>query len=176
MVVPGVKGIGMQLDSRDLDAGNMLLVAKTSRLYLSFFRRSNRLISYDLGTRSIIKEVAAPRHVDRMAFLEQTNEVLLVDPTRSRLARFDADTLEAKGYIDAIFGVRSIAIDTHRNLLFCGSLATGEVAILDLATFKVLRRVYLGPWLRTIEVDSARGVAYVSSTGALFELQYANLR
>ena len=167
---------GAQRDSRDLDPGYMLLVAKTSKLYLSFFRRSSRLISYDLRTLSVIAEVPAPSHVDRIAFLEQTNEVLLVDPTRSRIARFDADTLEAKGYIDAMFGVRAIAIDRPRNLLFCGSLVNGEIVVMDLVTFKILWRAYLGPWLRTIEVDTARSVAYVSSTTALFALQYGHLQ
>jgi hypothetical protein len=163
-------------DQRDIDASSLLLEPATSRLFLSFFRRSNQLKVYDLKTLSISAEVPAPHYVDRMALLKDRRELLLVAPTQSRIFRFDAETLAPKGHINAIFGVRVLAVDEKRNLLLSGSLATGEVAILDLADFRVRSRLYLGPWLRTIEVDSARGVAYISSNGALYELSYGNLR
>jgi len=167
---------GKVRDRRTLDAGNLYLRPDTSRLYLSFFRRRGRLLAYDLQTLSIAADAAAPPRVDRMAFLDADNEILLASPAESRIERFDATTLAPKGHFDAIFGVRVMAIDTVRSILFCGSLVTGEVAAIDLASGRRLGRFYLGPWLRTIQVDPARATAYVSSNGALYELRYDHLR
>lgn len=163
-------------DKRDLDAGNLLLVGETGRLYMSFFRRRSQLMRYDLSTLSIDKEADVPPRADRMAYVPDTNEVLLTVPAASRIVRYDAETLEQKGAFKAIFGVRTLAIDSPRRLLLCGSLATGEIAIIDLDTFEVRSRHYLGPWLRTIVVDSSRGAAYVSSKEYLYELKYDSPR
>lgn len=167
---------GQVRDRRDLDSGNILLVPQTSRLYLSFFRRSERLMTYELHTSSISAEVPAPHHADRMAFVERNNELLLAAPAHSQIVRYDAATLARRGEIAAILGVRVLAVDGERNLVLCGSFLTGEIAVIDLASSKILSRVYLGPWLRTIQVDAARGVAYASSNGALYELKYDDIR
>jgi hypothetical protein len=90
----------------------------------------------------------------------------------SRVARLDAATLEVKGYISTLFGVRAIAVDKGRNLLLVGSIASGRVVVIDLATGRQRASYYLGPWLRTIELVPERGIAYVSSNGAIYELHY----
>lgn len=167
---------GKVRDRRDLDAGNLLLVKDTSRIYMSFFRHRGRLMRYDLATHSIDKDVPAPPRADRMAHLPDKNEILLTVPVSSRIQRYDAETLAYKGEFPALFGVRTLAIDTKRRLLICGSLATGQIAIIDLDTLTIRSRHYLGPWLRTIVVDSAKGVAYISSRGFLYELKYDQLR
>ena len=107
-----------------------------------------------------------------MAVWKEKNELLVTLPLESRIARLDADTLEAKGEFKAVFGVRSIAIDQAANLLLCGSLATGELEVIDLSNGKRRARYYLGPWLRTIELLPDRGQAYISSNGAIFEVKY----
>jgi DNA-binding beta-propeller fold protein YncE len=164
---------GAPRDQRDIDAGNLVLEPGTSRLFLSFFRRSNRLMVYDLKSLKITADVATRHYIDRMALVESKRELLLVAPAQSRIVRVDADTLAPKGEIKALFGVRTLAVDEDRKLLLTGSLATGEISVLSLEDFSVRSRVYLGPWLRTIQIDSARGIAYVSSNGALYEYQYA---
>lgn len=166
------RSTGAPRDRRDLDAGNLLLVGGTSRLYMSFFRRRNQLMRYDLSTLSIDKDVSAPPRADRMAYLTDKNEVLLTVPAASRIMRYDAETLDYKGDFASIFGVRTLAIDATRRLLLCASLATGEVAVIDLDTFAIRSRYYLGPWLRSVVIDPSRGTAYVSSRGYLYELNY----
>ena len=113
---------------------------------------------------------------DRMAYWKGGNELLLASPLKSRVIRFDADTLESRGIINSIFGVRTLAIDPIRNLLFCGSLTSGTVPIYDLATGQRRISFYLGPWLRTIAIHPSSGTAYVSSNGALYKLSYGHLR
>jgi hypothetical protein len=166
---------GTARDKRDIDPGNMLLRSRTSRLYLSFFRRRTGILAYDLRTLSIVAEAPAPPLASGMYFLEPANEVLLEVPAQSRVLRFDADTLAPKGHIEAPFGVRGLAFDPKRKILLCGSLITGEVTVIELETGRWIARFYLGPWLRKIRIDAARGVAYVSSNGALYELRYGHL-
>jgi hypothetical protein len=167
---------GRVLAELDIEAGNMLDVGQHGRLYLSFFRRGNALIAYDLRTLKIAEQVAAPERADRMAFIAKAQELLLSVPTASRILRYDALTLAPRGEIASMFGVRTLAVDEERNLLLCGSLVTGEVHAIDLASGRTIARFYLGPWLRTIELDVKRGLAFVSSNGALYELKYGHLR
>src|SRR5262249_10814482 len=108
----------------------------------------------------------------RMAILAGSNELLITLPTESRIVRLNADTLETKGEIPAAFGVRTIAIDDRENLLFCGIIATGELEIIDWSSVNHSAHYYLGLWLRTIELLTDRGIAYVSSNGAIYEVQY----
>ncbi len=67
-----------------------------------------------------------------MAFWERRNELLVASPMASRVIRMDADTLKTLGYIPAVFGVRTLAIDAAHDLLLCGSLTTGQVDVIDL--------------------------------------------
>lgn len=163
---------GEVLDSRPLDGGNVLKHPDKPWLYLSFFRRNPELLIYDLGNREIIARTPAPARLDRMIIFPATNELLVTSPVSSEIIRLDADTLISKGAIRAPFGVRTLAIDGERQLLFAGSFVTGQIAMIDTATWRTVGTVYLGPWLRSIELDTATGTAFVSSNGALYSWTY----
>jgi hypothetical protein len=163
-------------DRRDLDAGNILLPPGDHRLFMSFFRRRGELMTYDLRSGEIIARVEAPRRVDRMAFVPNEDELLLAVPAESRILRYDATSLALKGELPSIFGIRSLAIDTTRGLLFGASLVSGEIIVSDLATGGAIGRFYIAPWLRTIELDTRQAVAFVSSAHGLHEVRYGHLR
>ena len=92
------------------------------------------------------------------------------------MLRFDARTLALRGEIKSVFGVRVMAIDSQRDWLVSGSLVTGQIEVQELATGKVLQRIYLGPWLRSIVVDPQTATAYVSANGALYKVPYGTGR
>jgi len=167
---------GRELDRRNVDAGNLLLHPEGTLLYLSFFRNSSSLMAYDLQRREFVAEVGTDARVDRMAFDLARTELLLASPLRSRVLRFDARTLALRGEIKSVFGVRVMAIDTQRDWLVSGSLVTGQIEVQELATGKVLQRIYLGPWLRSIVVDPQTATAYVSANGALYKVPYGTGR
>ncbi len=164
---------GQVLGEAPLDAGNVLKHPSKPWLYLSFFRRRNEVVLYNLETRSITHRATADPQAERMVYWKERNELLVTSPIESRIMRFGADRLEPKGYIPAPFGARAIALDEKRQLLLCGNLATGYIEIIDLRTGTRLNRHYLGPWLRTIQLRVEKGTAYVSSNGALYALNYA---
>lgn len=164
---------GQTVARADLDAGNLLKHPSRSWLYLTFFRRRSEVMLYDLEARSVTRRAPADPRAERMAFWKTNNELLVTSPIESRVLRFDADTLTPKGYLHALFGVRAIALDEARQLLLCGNIATGHLIVLDLKTGARVSTRYLGPWLRTIELDVPNGTAYVSANGALYVLRYS---
>ncbi|MEQ9507123.1 MAG: hypothetical protein RLO80_12735 [Hyphomonas sp.] len=163
---------GKVIDTRDLDAGNLLKHPEKPWLYLSFFRRNPEILIYDLAAREIVGRAAAPARIDRMVLIESTNELLVTSPVNSEILRLDADTLAAKGALKGPFGVRTLAFDPDREILFAGSFVTGQIITIDLRTSRTTGTVYLGPWLRTIVVDAEKGTAYLSSNGALYGWKY----
>jgi DNA-binding beta-propeller fold protein YncE len=168
------RSTGTVLDRRNWGAGNFLMHPTKSIVYLSFFRRIPSLIAYDLKECEVASQVPTNSRVDRLAFLNDSNELLLTLPTESKIAYYDADTLALKRYLDSTFGVRVLAVDSVKKLLFWGSLATGTIDIFDLTTHQRWAGFYLAPWLRTITIDPERSVAYVSAKGALYKLDYGN--
>jgi DNA-binding beta-propeller fold protein YncE len=164
---------GRTVARADLDAGNLLKHPSRPWLYLTFFRRRSEVMLYDLEARAVTRRAPADPRAERMAFWKTENELLVTSPIESRVLRFDAHTRVPKGYFAALFGVRAIALDEARQLLLCGNIATGHLIVLDLRTGARVSTRYLGPWLRTIELDVPNGTAYVSANGALYVLRYS---
>jgi len=84
----------------------------------------------------------------------------------SDVLRFDAQTLEFKGRIGTVFGVRALAVDAARNLLLTGSGLTNMVDVIDLKTKKRVAKHYVGPWLRAIALDQKAGMPTSLPPGA----------
>lgn len=166
------RGSGEVLDKRNDDPGNVLLDERESRLYLSYFRRLSGVRIYDLRTLQLGPLTPADGRADRMALYG--DQLLLASPLRSRIMRYDAATLSQVAATRASFGVRVMAVDESRDLIVYGSLVTGIVHVAEGRTGKIRGRYYLGPWLRTIALHADRGVAYVSSNGFLYRLDYAD--
>lgn len=164
---------GKVLDRRREEAGNVLGRPGSSLVYLSFFRRGQGLLAYDLASRRYVARAQTDERVDRMAYDSRRNELLVASPVTGRVLRYDGDTLKPKPPVKTIFGVRVMAIDAARDLMLVGSLSTGKVAAVRLADHRLLKTWYVGPWPRTITLDAARGRAFVSSNGALYRLDYA---
>jgi hypothetical protein len=151
---------------------NILLNPSRPLLYLSWWQSSsNEIIAYDLETFEISNRTPISERVDRMAFLEPVNELLVTIPSKSIIHRLDAETLGIKGKIRSSLGVRTLAVDEKRNLLLTLSLVSGMLDVIDLNTYESIKRYYLAPWLRSIVLDG-RGAAYVSSFRGLFKIQY----
>ena len=165
---------GSVLTKEDREAGNIFLHPKQPIIYISFFRRQNGIVAYDLLSRQVMASAPSDHRVHRMAYDPKRDEVLLASSGDSRVLRYDAQTLEPKGSIEATFGVRFLAVDPIRDYLLADSLVNGKVIMIDLSNHELLQSWYLGPWLRTIALAPERGIAYVSSNGGLYELRYAN--
>ena len=139
-------------------------------LYLMF---PKKVLLYNIKLRQVV--ATAPindRWLDGMVITPDEKELLVGVPLSSTIVRLDAESLQVKGTIDTVFGVRTLAIDPERRLLLTASLATNMVDVIDLGTYQRLAKYYVAPWLRSISPDTKSGVAYVSSTEGLFSVNY----
>lgn len=167
---------GAVLDRRREEVGNLLSRPDRSLVYFSFFRRGQGVLAYDLKARKMAHRGDADERVDRMAYDAKRTLMLAASPVEGRILRYGADDLSPRGDFPTLFGARVIAIDETRDLMLVGSFATGKIAAQDMATGKILKTWYIGPWLRTIVTDARRGQAYVSSNGWLYRLDYSAVR
>jgi DNA-binding beta-propeller fold protein YncE len=132
-----------------------------------------KVLSYNTNTRRIAgTSTVSDQWVDGIAVTPDGRELLVGVPLHSVVWRFDAESLEFKGSIHTVFGVRTIAVDPERNLLLAASLATNMLDVIDLKTYERAAEYYISPWLRDICLDTKGGMAYVSSTEGLFRVHY----
>lgn len=143
-------------------------------LYMDL-EREPELVLYDTKTRKIIAHFNTRRkYLSRMGLNPDHSELLVSAPVNSAVLRLNAETLAQEGKIDAVFGVRTVAVDPVRNLLFVGSLTSNLVELIDLKTSARIAKYFVGPWLRTIALDTRSGTAYVSSIEGLFRIRYGS--
>jgi hypothetical protein len=141
-------------------------------LYMAF---PKTVRAFDLSTRRVVGTSAVKNQwVDGMAISPDGKELLVGVPLHSEVLRFDAESLELKGSIATVFGVRTLAVDSERNLLLTASLATNMLDVIDLKTYRRVAQYYVAPWLHEICLDTNAGFAYVSSTEGLFRVQYTS--
>lgn len=163
-----------QVEAQDrLAVGNIFLHPEEPFLYMSYFRSRSELLIYDTRLHRVVKTAPTHEPLDRMAVVPGEDELLVASPTTASVRRYNARTLEKKGEIKTLYGVRSLAVDPLRRLLFCGSLIRNTIEVVDLNTYRSVTRYYVGPWVRTISLDVNAGVAYVSTYGRLARLQYS---
>jgi DNA-binding beta-propeller fold protein YncE len=164
---------GKILYTMQLNPWNILMHPSKPILYMRFFY-DRKVVAYDTKARRIVRSIQVPKDhaLQGMAMTPDQSELLVASTVHSKVLRFDADTLEWKGSIDAVFGVRSLAVDPARNLLFCGSMVNDMLEVIDLGTYKRIAQYHLGPWLRVIRLDTKAGIAYISSLGGLFRVDY----
>jgi hypothetical protein len=142
------------------------------RLYMAF---PKKVVAYDLDTRRVVSASAVNNQwVDGMEITPDGKELLVGVPLHSKVLRFDAESLELKGSIPTVFGVRTLAVDPERNLLLTASLATNMLDVIELKTHQRVAKYYIAPWLHDICLDTKAGFAYVSSTEGLFRVRYTS--
>jgi len=103
--------------------------------------------------------------LDRL-FLPQpaSGEVLVVDLQARRIER----------RIPGVPGVRSVAVDVDRDLLLAASTLTGEVRVHRLSDGATVDHFTgMMPLPRELVLDTKRGVAWLSTWGALYRFPYA---
>ncbi len=140
-------------------------------MYFNSFRDPYFAV-WDMTDYKITKQVEISPRTDRMVFSAKDNEIWIASPLDGAILRYNADTLEATGRIKASLGDRTLTLDTTRNLLLTGNFMNNRLVVIDLTTNKPISSFYLGPWIRTIALDTEKGLAYVSTVRGMFRVTY----
>lgn len=151
---------------------NVAFHTKEPIIYFNSFK-DTYLAAWDLREHRMTAQTETSPRTDRLVYSPAASEVLVASPLEGAILRYDAGTLEFKGRIKTRLGDRTLSIDSQRNLLLVGNFINNQMQVLDLDTFKVVNRFYIGPWIRTIALDMERGIAYVSTARNLFKVEYA---
>lgn len=141
------------------------------RMYFNSFREPY-FAMWDMQRYEIAQQVQISPRTDRMIFSAADNEVWIASPLDGAVLRYNADTLDYSGSISANFGIRTLALDTQRNLLLTGNFINNRLTVIDLTSNKPVAQYYVGPWLRTIALDVDNGAAYISTVRSLFKVKY----
>lgn len=141
-------------------------------MYFNSFK-DTYLAAWDMEKYQFIKQTQTNPRTDRMIFSPNTSEIMVASPLDGTILRYDAETLELTGKIKSSLGDRTIALDSVRNLLIVGNFFNNKIKVIDLETETTLKTYYLGPWIRTIALDTKNGIAYVSTVRNLFKVTYA---
>jgi DNA-binding beta-propeller fold protein YncE len=141
-------------------------------MYFNSFK-DTYLVAWDMETHQIVRQAETSPRTDRMTFSPGTSEILVASPLEGVILRYDADTLEQTGKIKTSLGDRTITVDPVRDLLIVGNFFNNKIKVIDLGTEETIKTYHLGPWIRTIALDTKNGVAYVSTARNLFKVTYA---
>lgn len=141
--------------------------------YFNSFR-DTYLVAWDMLTHEVIEHVEISPRTDRLVYFAAQSEVLVASPQDGAILRYDATSLDYKGRIDTSLGDRTLTIDPQRNLLLVGNFINNHLQLIDLITYEPITSFYLGPWIRTIALDVEQGVAYVSTAGNIFKVNYGS--
>lgn len=163
---------GEVVSNEPLNAWNIYLHPDQPILYLGPRFHEYAYYLYNTAKHQIIDTFETGELGDRMILDENRNELLISNPSKGKISRYDPLTFEYLSAIQANWGVRSLAIDSAQNLLFAGSLVDNTLIIIDQTTGKTIRRCWVGPWVRSIVLDTDNRLAYVSTRYELLCIQY----
>ena len=163
---------GKVVSDEPLNAWNIYLHPSKSILYLGPRNQEKKYCLYDTEQNQVMNSFETGELGDRMILDENRDELLIAAPSKSRISRYDPMTFAYLGSIKANWGVRSLAIDRERDLLFAGSLVNNMLIIIDLNTDKTIRTCWVGPWIRSIVLDTENRLAYVSTKYELVSIRY----
>lgn len=141
-------------------------------LYVNYFWRETGIEAFRLPGGERIAGNDRVARSDRTTVDVTRDALFVTSPVHSEVVELDAETLAIRRTIPTVFGVRGLAIDAVRDLLIVTSIMSNEAAVIDLATGRELRRYRLGPWLRDVALDTAQGIAYISSRYGIYRLKY----
>ena len=126
------------------------------------------------GDLKILRRTFLPgRAFDMMLDLKR-NRILVGLPSKLRLLSLDCETFEIKSSVRVSAGIRALAIDEDRNLLFLGYIS-GLLEIRRLSDFQLIDKVRLIPWTRRIALLPEIGTLAVSGRGCPVVWQYEPL-
>jgi DNA-binding beta-propeller fold protein YncE len=97
-----------------------------------------------------------------------THRLYIGTPLEGSIYVYNLDTMKLEKKIRDTIGLREIALDEDRNLLFAGNYVSGFLSIFDLSNDRLLDRIFIGRKNRQILYDPKRRVVFVTSANGFF--------
>jgi len=165
----------------EIDAeGIYMALDHKGMLYLTNMNHKERVYYIwvvDPSTLKIVKKVQVSGPILRVIFLKKKDELYHTVPMRplfgSSVSIRDAESFKVKDTIIVPFGLRDIAIDKERELLFAGNVFTGIIEVIDLNTKNIIKLIKTSDYmLRKMELDTKNKNLYVTTWAGIYRYHY----
>jgi len=129
-------------------------------------------------TLETVKRVPVDGPIVRMIFLKKKDTLyhtMQKDPLliSSYVSVRDANSLKIKDKIIVPFGLRDIAIDEKRGLLFAGNYLTGIVEVIELNNKKIVKLIKTSNrMLRRLALDTTNRYVYITTWNGIYRYGY----
>lgn len=120
---------------------------------------------------SLIRQAHLPAKAFDMELDLPRNRILVGLPSAFRLLSINRETMKIQTSYRVPAGIRALAIDEERKLLFLGYIS-GLLEIRSLSDFQLINQVRLIPWLRRIAVIPETGTLAANGRGCPVFWQY----
>lgn len=174
-----MKIVKTQIIDNDMDGLHMALDRKGMLYVTNIFQKDNSYFIWLINplTLKTVKKIQVSGPVLRIIFLKKKDELYHTVPMRplfaSSISIRDVKSLQVKDTIIVPFGLRDIAIDEERGLLFAGNVFTGIVEVIDLNNKNIIKLIKTSDYmLRNIELDTKNKDLYVTTWGGFYRYNY----
>ncbi len=152
-------------------------LSQDGRYLISVNQLSDSVSLVDVAGRHVIAEQKVGDHPSSLAKLG--NDRVLVSCTRSGTIvdlKFDASGFQLVSEIKVGFEPVGLSVDAQRMRAYVGHGVGSQVAVIDLASGTVIKRIEVGPWPRylTLSPDGSRLAVGCSGDGKVYVVDTAN--
>ena len=100
----------------------------------------------------------------------ETRELFIAYTFTGEVGIFDVDGVEPKGSIRLQTGLRELAYDRTRKVLYAGNFLTGDIHVVDVPTRREIDRIFVGRLIRQITWAPAIDRLLVTSANGFLEV------
>jgi hypothetical protein len=148
---------------RGTEHTEFILYDRAAGSYLVSFYKGRDTFEAISADGKIRRQVAAGRFQGGMALSEKRKELYLAMPLQGRILVFDSATLEQKGWLRSVYGVRGLACDDKNGVLVAASMCGGFAEAINLEDGRRVARIRAGYYLRELALDPEARTAFVTS-------------
>lgn len=151
-----------RIENAGLSITGMALDKKKDRLY-AVDNKANKVISYDLKTKSVIDSFATgSERAINLALDTKANRLFVANQGSGDVAVLDAESGKLLKTIPTGEGALGITYCPEKNLVYVANRGAGTVTIIDAADYNIVAEVKSGSLPNTVAVDK-KGNAYVTN-------------
>ena len=137
--------------------------------------QTGALSIYKTSTLQLKKKGALPFYSYGISIAPQKNRVYISYPTKMKTVAYSLETFEMERVVDAPLGVRPLAVDEGRGLLFMAALG-GTILVLDTNEFQTINRLRISIWPRRLAAVPEAGDLIITGRGVPVSWNYASVK
>ena len=137
--------------------------------------QTGALSAYETSTLNLKKKGALPFYSYGIALDQRNNRVFISYPTLMKTAAYLLDSFQLEKVLEAPLGVRPLAVDSDRDLLFMAALG-GTIVMSDSKDFRPITRLRISAWPRRLAIAKKEGEMILTGRGVPVAWNYTKAK